>query len=241
MIAMPASDVAAQASFSGTLTITPDAPAPIPVGPPGIDLTAEWITNRDETRFQWKVDGVSQGVNEVAAGEGLDGDETMNFQFLAADDYEVCFNVFHHTQADRNLEECVTVSVFEETCEWYDETAWSDGFDYPGANWALYTPYDGSELTVDLIAGQNMFAGTVTFSEPGPEVTVTIELESGWRFEDVDENVKIQDYADEPDSNPIPGQFEHKSKADGSTHQTDVPDNNYYGVHVDLERCVISD
>jgi len=103
-------------------------------------------------------------------------------------------------------------------------------------NWATYTPYD-ADSTVILYAGQTMEAGTVHFSEPDGDgvVTITVTLNSGWRFEDVAENVKIQDYADAPSGNPSPGQFDHKGDATGSSFSIVVPGNDFYGVHVDVE------
>ncbi len=121
---------------------------------------------------------------------------------------------------------------------WAGETAWSDGERYvEQGNWARYTSYDGSAKTVTLYAGQWMDAGTVAFSAAaGGEVTITITLNTGWRFKDVAENVKIQDYAVAPTGNPVPGDFAWKfDAADGPFV---VPENSFYGVHVDVERQV---
>lgn len=125
---------------------------------------------------------------------------------------------------------------------WKDETAWAAGSRYVSrGNWATYTQYV-SGSTVILYAGQTMNAGTVQFSAvSGGTVTITITLASGWRFAPVDENVKIQDYSSPPPSeNPIPGKFTSKGTADSgsNTFSIVVPANNYYGVHVDVERRV---
>ena len=119
-----------------------------------------------------------------------------------------------------------------------EETAWADGEPYnpdePG-NWATYTPYYGEEQTVTLYAGQTMDAGTVHFSAPEDgDVTITITLGGSWYFADVDENVKIQDYIDAPSGNPQPGHFDWKYNAEESPFSASVPQNNFYGVHVDL-------
>ncbi|MFH1716887.1 MAG: Ig-like domain-containing protein [Planctomycetota bacterium] len=132
----------------------------------------------------------------------------------------------------------ITVEVVEcEECAWEDETAWADGERYVAqGNWATYTPYAGEELDVTLYAGQTMDAGTVHFSAPVDNVvTITITLNAGWRFADVAENVKIQDYMDAPSGNPSPGLFDWKGYATGSSFSIDVPANNFYGVHVDVE------
>ncbi len=67
-------------------------------------------------------------------------------------------------------------------------------------------------------------------------MTITVTLNDGWRFEDVHGNVKIQDYASAPSGNPAPGQFAHKGYATGSSFSMIVPANNFYGVHVNVER-----
>jgi hypothetical protein len=126
---------------------------------------------------------------------------------------------------------------------WQEETAWSDGDGYLGAdNWATYTTYECADLEVMLFAGQDMDAGTVIFSDPVDGiVTITIELNDGWRFLDDDENVKIQGYDAPPMGKPRPGKFDYKFYAvGGDPSSVDVPvecDNGmyYYGVHVDVE------
>lgn len=122
-------------------------------------------------------------------------------------------------------------------CEDRTETAWADGDRYvnPG-NWATYTSY--VEGTVTLYAGQTEVAGSVEFSAVNSGmVTITITLAPGWDFQDVAENVKIQDYDDAPSGNPAPGQFAHKANASGNSISVNVPANNYYGIHVDVKIC----
>lgn len=122
---------------------------------------------------------------------------------------------------------------------WKDETAWAYGRRYTSrGNWATYTPYIPNS-TVDLYAGQTMKAGTVHFSAvTGGKVTITITLDVGWRFQPVDENVKIQDYSSAPSGNPSPGLFMWKGTASSSsnTFSIEVPANSFYGVHVDVLR-----
>jgi hypothetical protein len=130
-----------------------------------------------------------------------------------------------------------------EVC-YQDETAWAEGDRYqdPG-NWAMYVPYDGEEKTVDLLAGQTILAGTVTFSAPeGDEVTITIQLAEGFIFYydlydiEEDDNLKVQDYEFAPSGNPAPGLFDHKYLIPFGSDiaEITVPLNNFYGVHVDL-------
>ena len=82
-----------------------------------------------------------------------------------------------------------------------------------------------------------MLAGKVIFSEPSADdkVTITITLKPGWFFNNISDNVKIQDYATTPPSrNPSPGQFARKRCAYGCSFSMKVPANRFYGVHVDL-------
>ncbi|MFB3787058.1 MAG: hypothetical protein ACE15F_11895 [bacterium] len=134
-----------------------------------------------------------------------------------------------------------TVCCYYDTGDcWEGETAWAAGSRYvEKGNWAMYVPYEGNEKTVDLIAGQYYDVGDVTFSVPsGGLVIITITLNDKGQFQNVDENVKIQDYASAPSGNPNPGGFMHKGDATGTSFSIDVPVNNFYGVHVDVERKV---
>jgi len=123
------------------------------------------------------------------------------------------------------------------------ESGWAAGTRYVSkGNWATYTPYAAGS-TVKLFAGQTIEAGSVTFSVPDSDnkVTITITLKPGWFFDNVPENVKIQDYATTPPSrNPSPGQFAWKGYASLCSFSMRVPANKFYGVHVDLWRADLS-
>lgn len=139
------------------------------------------------------------------------------------------------------VNEC-TVQNFEfiTPCPCYkDETAWSAGNRYVSrGSWATYTAY-APNSTVILYAGQTMNAGTVHFSTvSNGKVTITIDLDQGWVFADVMENVKIQDYVTAPNKNPDVGTFFWKGTATSSPFSIEVPANNFYGVHVDLWKIV---
>lgn len=127
-----------------------------------------------------------------------------------------------------------------------DETAWAANGNVPGGlryeepgNWATYVEYPGEEKTVSLFAGQTIKIGTVTFSAPSDgKVTITIKLTDQGGFANVSENVKIQDYENAPSGNPKIGKFDHKGDASGKTFEIEVPENGFYGVHVDaLTEC----
>lgn len=136
-----------------------------------------------------------------------------------------------------NLTFCYNLEPCNGGDRWEGETAWAFGPRYaPRGNWATYVKYDGVEKTVTLFAGQTINAGTVTFSAPvDGKVSITIDLADGFRLaEGVLEQVKIQDYATAPSGNPEPGLFAYK----GSRFTVTVPDNKFYGVHVDVEQKV---
>ncbi len=123
-----------------------------------------------------------------------------------------------------------------------EETAWADGLPYKDANqWATYFAYpDGP---VDILAGQYMDAGYLTFGEPADGwVEITITLENGFVFyydpgdTEFDENLKVQDYEFAPEGNPAIGLFDWKESIEpgSTTASIVVPVNNYYGVHLDV-------
>jgi hypothetical protein len=125
------------------------------------------------------------------------------------------------------------------------ETAWAANGDTPGqlrytkrGNWATYVAY--AEKCTTLFAGQTIDVGTVCFSGVvDGQVTITVELDVLWEFEDVAENLKVQDYASAPSGNPSPGLFDHKKTCDATGPcEIVVPENNYYGVHANVGQWV---
>jgi hypothetical protein len=122
-----------------------------------------------------------------------------------------------------------------------EQTAWVEGTPYPGGNWATYVTYYNG-LVADIYAGQNNLIGTATFTEENGEVEIYIQLIDGWIFyydladPQADNNVKVQDYAEPPTKNPVPGKFDWKEYAEVGTSEytITVPLNNYYGVHLDV-------
>jgi hypothetical protein len=123
---------------------------------------------------------------------------------------------------------------------WKGETAWSAGPRYTNrGSWATYTAYTGTAKTVTLYAGQTFEAGTAHLSDPvNGHIDITIALAPNFRFKEVQENVKIQDYATAPTGNPSPGGFAHKRTAAASPFTVTVPQNNFYGIHLDVERQI---
>jgi hypothetical protein len=146
-----------------------------------------------------------------------------------------------------DLSASATVTI---NCEWElvfkDETAWAANGDVAGqlrytprGNWATYVAY--APKTTTLFAGQTIPVGTVTFSAvTDDEITITVNLSGGWEFEDVLENLKVQNYSSAPSGNPEPGLFDHKEDCDAesNTCSIEVPADNYYGVHVNVGKWV---
>jgi hypothetical protein len=233
-----------------TVVINPASPDPICVGV-CTTLTADWTVGRNgQNWYQWFVngDGVGSPVGfDASPGAGnMFGTVSYVFTGASAGSYEISFKIWHDSypaQSTRYADDSVTIEVVAcGECVWMGETAWADGLRYvEQGNWATYTPYEGEATQVDLFAGQTLEAGTVYFSEPADGyVTIGIVLKEGWRFAAVAENVKIQDYESAPSGNPSPGGFTHKGDADpvDDFFIIEVPDNNFYGIHVDVEQLV---
>ena len=129
-----------------------------------------------------------------------------------------------------------------------EETAWAIGSRYTQrGSWAMFTEYESQATEVPIRAGGGngigLDAGTVYISEPFEGmVEMTIQLNDGFVFyydpsdDNVDDNIKIQDYESAPSGNPKVGLFDWKAQASvGSTSYTlIVPENNYYGIHLDV-------
>lgn len=124
------------------------------------------------------------------------------------------------------------------------QTAWAANGELPGSlrytnrgNWATYVEY--AEKTTSLFAGKTMLAGYVTFSAVDDGwITITVALDGDWDFEDMSENLKVQDYEFAPSGNPAPGLFDWKDYAGGDSFSIMVPTNNFYGVHVNVGKWV---
>lgn len=95
--------------FASSIAITANPNLELCVGET-VDLSALWTTNRDVTRQEWKVDGISQGAVTIPGATAGSG----NFSFTgnSAGTFSVAFHIWHHTQGRHGTEE-VTVSVNE--------------------------------------------------------------------------------------------------------------------------------
>ena len=218
----------------------------------------QWVTVEmiDDTSFDWSATPNAVGaviVKSVGTGMQAGGFNVYTYDPAVDGDSDLSGVTAEKTNGHSTVEH--TFDINHITFCWdvagvcmQDETAWAAGLEFdPDSGWAMYVPYYGEELTVDLIAGQDFEdpAGTVIFSAPeNGEVIITITLEPDWIFyydladDELDDNIKVQDYAEEPtaDTSTAPGLFEWKAAADidDVSFTITVPENNFYAVHVDL-------
>lgn len=133
---------------------------------------------------------------------------------------------------------------------WVKESATGDGYDWSNTkkapnNWFEYSPWNSShnqrgiKSDIDLIAGKYYDAGKISGSR-GSTTSITITLKSGFRFENVSDNVKIHPMSCTSNQNYVPpGQFSVKktaTQASTSYTVTGLPNTDCYGIHVDVER-----
>ncbi|MGM0421304.1 MAG: hypothetical protein ACQEQG_09945, partial [Bacillota bacterium] len=108
-----------------------------------------------------------------------------------------------------------------------------------GAWWYSYEVAVGGEQ--NIYANQDMEIGTVDISDPDDKgnVMITMELDDGWRLQDVIDPVKIQGYADGdlPESRPAAGPFT-TYKGDQLTVEVPAEDFAFYVIHLDVEEEV---
>lgn len=155
-----------------------------------VTITVEWTASRDVTRYEWSVDGVDQGVNEITIEEEkLNGTRSFDFDAsgMEASEHEVCFHIWHHQQEERDHEECVTVTVENCGCECeatetafaYDESLGTCFLDIEGLNanrwgWTI-GPLDEGEYEFEIWAG----AGQCDLSKGSLVGTLIVEYEEG--------------------------------------------------------------
>ncbi len=102
------------------------------------------------------------------------------------------------------------VIIYVPECK--SETAWGEGFDFPGSNWAMYFYLSPSEnsTTVSLIAAQHYDVGEVkaewTTYNNESAVKITYKTDSGFKMAEIHTDI-VYDPNEWPD-NPAPGLFE---------------------------------
>lgn len=216
------------------------------------------ISNSDGVFFDWEVDAHPLGAVLVKAATLINVFD-YDAAYLDTDVYSVVKDAAVYDEYGNMIEDPTFYDVSHVTFCWneyeggevcyQDETAWAVGDPYntKGGNWAMYVPYYGEELTVDIRAdggdGVGIHAGTATFSAPdNGNVTITINLDNSFIFyydlnDDLeDNNLKVQDYDSAPHGNPKIGKFDWKTMIEvgETTGSITVPENSFYGVHLDL-------
>jgi len=150
-------------------------------------------------------------------------------------------NVATITGANTSLSKDATVK-FTCTYPWRAETATGAGTRYPGTtNWFMYSAYTTSK--VDLIAGQNYDAGDIYMTRSGGNTYITVTLNSGFRWANMKENLKVQPFAKAPTTYVQPGTFKYKFSVTPmftTTYKAKIPGDTalFYGIHADVERYV---
>jgi len=241
-------------SGTNTVTVTTDAGDPYSpyIATDGWEFDAPTTVNYATVNIEDVSDLTALGLNgvqDLGSVTAPNGDSfTYDWDFAYEDygqaqcgphQYDNTATIVETGQdADATLKVNVECLIFE------GETAWASNLlDQPlqlrytqRGNWATYVEYEANKTTT-LYAGQTTDVGTVHFSAvSGGMVDITVTLTGDWEFEDVAENLKVQDYATAPSGNPSPGQFDHKKDCDATSNVCviTVPENNFYGVHVNV-------
>ncbi len=117
------------------------------------------------------------------------------------------------------------------------ETAYGGDTEGAGAAWWYYFDTSGP-ATQTVWAGQTTDIGTVTVSDPEDgEVTIEINLATGWDLQSGGETVKIQGYDENsiPGSRPASGLFTYYK---GTSLTVTVPENDIYVIHLDVQESI---
>lgn len=136
---------------------------------------------------------------------------------------------------------------------WGKETAWREGtrFVPPPGNWAMYFTYDaqsGGAQTVNLIAGQNHNAGTITVSKDANNLYLEFNTTGNWRIMKLDIHAagSLAGIPKNPQGIPSPGSFAYKYPNLGNvtTYNVTIPlsaigsHNIYYiAAHAEVQQC----
>jgi hypothetical protein len=165
-MAVAGTAIAIPPQFEATIEFDPD-PATVCVGET-VTIAVEWTASTDVTRYEWSVDGVGQGENEIInEEEKQNGTRSFDFDATGLDtgDHTLCFHIWHHQQTERNAEDCVTITVENCGCECeatetafaYDELLGTCFLDIEGLNanrwgWTI-GPLEEGEYEFEIWAG----------------------------------------------------------------------------------------
>ena len=96
-----------------------------------------------ETKYCWKIDEIHLYVGDCGDIPQNNGNPTPG-QFPIKDSYRDGTNCATFSIPLSSLCECVCIAahaVVTNSCTYQEETAWADGCDFSGANWATYFKY----------------------------------------------------------------------------------------------------
>ena len=157
---------------------------------------------------------------------------------------KVITNLATLTGATTTLSDSATVTINCVKPEvWKGETATGRGIDWTrNSNWFMFSEF--SQMSppggIDLVAGQTYDAGQITAVRNGT-TSITITLDSGYRFAAVANNVKIQPLTscESGQAYVEPGKYAIKRTASGSSITvTGLANTACYAIHVDVERRI---
>ncbi len=111
----------------------------------------------------------------------------------------------------------------------YPDTAWANGYKFPGANWATYVVYNGGNQSTTLLRGQYEYVGDVYIWKDGAYLVVRIVMKLGYALTQLHIHVatNLSGIPRTKTGNPIPGNFEYKVDFTGIT--------TFYDAYISLD------
>ncbi|MEM0004978.1 MAG: hypothetical protein QXE10_04460 [Desulfurococcaceae archaeon] len=107
-------------------------------------------------------------------------------------------------------------------------TAWANGYEFPGKNWATYVVYNGGNQSTTLLRGQNEYVGDVYIWRDGDSLVVRIVMKPGYALTKLHIHVATNlSGIPQANGNPIPGNFEYKVDFTGIT--------TFYDAYISLD------
>jgi hypothetical protein len=111
----------------------------------------------------------------------------------------------------------------------YPDTAWANGYEFSGKNWATYVVYNGGNQSTTLLRGQYDYVGDVYIWRDGAYLVVRIVMKPGYALTQLHIHVatNLSGIPRTKTGNPIPGLFEYKVDFTGIT--------TFYDAYISLD------
>ncbi|MGI5876167.1 MAG: hypothetical protein ACOX6X_05035, partial [Dethiobacteria bacterium] len=173
--------------------------------------------------------------------EGESGGDSQTLEWKAGECRELSWT-FENTGTKTAFFRARPEGIFTGYTYTKKESAWGEGYDFPGGNWAMYFKHNkGSVTETRLLAGQHHDAGKVRVWEESGKLKVRYETNANWMLTETKMAVadKMENFP-KKGKNPPPGQFPNKSKHNpvrSYTHEIKpIPgyDPIYIAAHADL-------